>query len=225
MSQSIVRQLVVKDLMIMRNFVMLYWLGGFLSVAFVVLASGEVASTIGSILFIAAMAGAGVHALFQTIVEEKIKMNLPFIMSLPVTVREYTSAKLIANLLIFGSVWLTLSAASFVVFVGDDGMPVGSMPFLSIVLVGILAAYTVMLTITVVTASQGYAIFATVLGNLGLQALLWYIADLYPVRSFIGGNEAVWNTTVVSILCIFIAAIVGMLVLAVVLQFRKKDFI
>jgi hypothetical protein len=225
MSQSIVRQLVLKDLHIMRTYVLLYWAGGFASIAFVELVSSEVAGVVGFIMFVAAMAGAGIHALFQTVIEEKTKLNLPFIMSLPVTVKEYTIAKLTANLLIFGSVWLTLSAASFIVFIGDDGMPDGTMPFMSIILVAILMAYTLMLSTAVITASQGYAIVATVVGNIGLQAYLWLVADLYPIRSFIGGATAVWNTTAVSILIAQVAVVIVLLVLTVLVQFRKKDFI
>jgi hypothetical protein len=161
----------------------------------------------------------------QTVVEEKTKLNLPFIMSLPVTLRQYTVAKLAANLLIFGSVWLTLSVASFVIFIGDDGMPVGTMPFMSIILVAIFMAYTLMLVTAIVSGSQGYTIFATVVGNIGLQAYLWLIGDLYPIRAFIGGNEAVWNTTTVSILLGQVVVTVALLVMTVVVQFRKKDFV
>jgi hypothetical protein len=225
MSQSIVRQLVMKDLLIMRTYVLLYWIGGFFSIAFVVFISSEIAAVVGFILFVAAMAGAGIHAMFQTVVEERIRLNLPFVMSLPVTVKEYTVAKLIANLLIFVSVWITLSAASFAVFIGDDGMPDGTMPFMSIILVAILMAYTLMLSTAIISASQGYTIVATVVGNIGLQAYLWLVADLYPIRSFIGGTTAVWNTTVVTILFAQLFAVVALLVLTVLVQFRKKDFI
>jgi hypothetical protein len=225
MSQSIVSQLVFKDLHIMRTYMLLYWVGGLGSIALVVLVGGEAVGVVGFILFVSAMAGAGIHALYQTIVEEKLKLNLPFIMSLPVTVKEYTIAKLIANLLMFGSVWLTLSAASFIIFVGDDGMPEGTMPFLSITLVAIFLAYTVMLMTFVVTGSQGYAIFAMVFANIGTQACLWLVADLYPIRAFIGGNEAVWNTTAVSILLAEVAIVIALLVFTVFAQFRKRDFI
>lgn len=225
MSQSIVVQLVVKDLRIMRTFVLLYWAGGFASIAFVLLAGSEVAGIIGFILFIAAMAGAGIHALMQTIIEEKLKLNLPFIMSLPVTSKDYSIAKITANLLIFGSVWLTLSAASFVVFIGDDGMPKGMMPMMSIILVGIFLAYTMMLSTALISGSQGYTIFSTVVANLGMQGSIWLIGDLYAIRSFVGGNEAVWNTTAVSVLVIEVAIIVLLLMLTVFLQFRKKDFV
>lgn len=225
MSQSIVRQLVIKDLQIMRNFVLLYWAGGFASVAFVVLVDSEVAGTVGFMLFICAMAGAGIHSFYQTIIEEKIKLNLPFIMSLPVTLREYNVAKITANLLIFSSVWLTLSAASFVIFVGDDGLPTGIMPMMAIILVGIFLSYTMMLATALITGSQGYTIFALVFANIGTQGVMWFIADLYPIRSFIGGNEAVWNTTAVSVLLIEVLVIVLLLVLTVFVQFRKKDFV
>ena len=136
MNRSIVRQLVMKDLEIMKIPVLCWWAGAIAAVVLVVL-GGEVVGLYGSILFITGMAGAGIHAVMQTVVEERREQTLAFVMSLPITVREYTSAKLIANLAMFGAVWLTLSVASFVIFVGEEGMPDGTIPFVTIVLVGI----------------------------------------------------------------------------------------
>ena len=167
------------------------------------------------------MAAAGIHPIMATIVEERRDHTLAFVMSLPVTIREYTSAKLIANLLMFLSVWIT-SLASFVVFLGDGGMPDGTIPFGVILLVGILVAYTMILAVALVSESIGMSI---VVGNLGTQVFLWFVADLYAIRSVMGGREPVWNSTAVGIL-------LGQLTLALVLiagtfylQARKKDFI
>lgn len=224
MTQSIIRQLVWKDWHLMRNYVLLYWFGGFVAVA-VTKFGGTLGDVIGFILFICALAGAGIHALFETIINEKKDQNLPFIMSLPVTVREYTVAKIIFNLGVFLSVWITLSAASFYVFIGDDGFPAGMAPMVTIILVAVLLAYVIMLSVSLVWPTMTPAMTAVMIGNIGTQGYVWWIASLYPVRSLMGGNVAVWNTTVLSILAIQMTLTVALLVACVLLQYRKKDFV
>lgn len=224
MNRSIIKQLVLKDWHLMRNYVLLYWFGGFASVAITEF-GGAVGDVIGFILFICALAGAGVHALMETIINEKKEQNLPFIMSLPVTVREYTVAKIAFNLGVFLSVWVTLSAASYYVFIGDDGLPTGMVPLVTIILLAVLLAYVIMLAVALVWPTMTPAMSAVMVGNIGTQAYVWWIASLYPIRSLMGGNVAVWNTTAVSILAVQLALVVLLLVATVLLQYRKKDFV
>ncbi len=224
MTNSIIWQLILKDWHLMRSYILLYWFGGFAAVGITVLA-GDVGDLIGMILFICALAGAGIHAIFETIINEKKEQNLPFVMSLPVTVREYTIAKIAFNLGIFLSVWLTLSAASYLIFVGDNALPAGTIPFITIILFAVLLAYALMLSVCLVWSTMTPSMIAIMVGNIGTQAYLWWLASLYPIRSVIGGNVAVWNTTTVSVLAIQAALVVVMLVATVLLQYRKKDFI
>ena len=224
MSHSITTELVLKDWRIMRTPTLLYWAAGFAAIIVAVI-GGEAFGTISFIMFIAAMAGAGIHCLMATIVVERTEMNLPFIMSLPVTVKEFTQAKLVVNLTIFISVWVTLAAASLLIFIGPDSMPMGTLPFFCIILVAILMAYVIMLAVTMLSGSQGWAIGSTVVANIGTQVYLWFIADLHGIRSVIGGPEAVWTSTAVTVLVGEIALILALLWLTYALQSRKKDFV
>ena len=70
MSQSIVLQLVRKDLYLMRIPIICYWIGGFLAIAIAVF-GGDALGLPGFILFVVAMAAAGVHPILATIVEER----------------------------------------------------------------------------------------------------------------------------------------------------------
>ena len=224
MSQSIVRQLVLKDLYLMRVPIICYWVGGLLAIAIAVF-GGDAFGLPSFILFVVAMAAAGVHPIIATIVEERKQHTLAFVMSLPVTIRGYTSAKLIANLLMFLSVWVTLSLASFVVFLGDGGMPDGTIPFGMILLVGILVAYTIILAVSLVSESEGGAIVAIVVGNVGTQLFLFFVADLYTIRSVMGGRDPVWNATAVGILLGQLTLVLTLIAGTYYLQARKKDFI
>ena len=224
MHPSIVRQLVMKDLAIMKIPVICWWLGGVASVALVVF-GGPAFFIAGFMLFVTGMAGAGIHAVMQTVMEERREQTLPFIMSLPITVKEYTSAKLIANLAIFTTVWLTLSVASFVIFVGDEGMPAGAIPFVAIILVSIFLAYTAILMICLVMESIGYSVGAIIGANLLTQIYLRGVYELHGIRSVFRGSTAEWNTTALAVLGVQIVAILILITLTYVLQARKKDFI
>jgi ABC-type Na+ efflux pump permease subunit len=223
MSTSIVKQLVIKDLRIMKLYAIFYWLGGILAILIAVL-GGDAAGMAGIILFVAALFGAGVHSAWQTVVEEREKQTLAFVMSLPVSAREYTSAKLIANLLLVGGIWVTLSAASYMIFIGET-LPNGAIPFITVVLVAIFVAYIVFLTSVLMFESITAATIAMVAVNLVTQALLWWISDLHGIRSTIGGQVPVWNSTVVTVLTLQIGTVVGLLGLTYLLQSRKTSFV
>lgn len=224
MNTSIVKALVKKDFDIMRLPIIYWWLGGLLAIA-VVIFGGSGLFLFGFILFVTAMAGAGVHAVMQTVVEERREQTLAFIMSLPLTIREYTAAKLIVNVSMFGVVWLTLSVASMVIFLGDSGMQEGARPFVTIVLVGIFLAYAIILAVSMVTESIGWAIFSMVAANIGTQIFLHWASDLYGIRSVIKGDVAMWNSTELTILGGQILMIVGLIAMIFLLQTRKRDFI
>lgn len=227
MGPSIIKPLVLKDFEIMRTPILCWWTGGLLATALPWLFAGERVFMASLILFVTAMAGAGFHGVMQTVVEERREKTLPFIMSLPITVREYTSAKLVANLTLFAVVWITLSAASLVVAVGTADSPLakGTIPFISIVLVGILLAYTIVLTTSLVSESIGVSIAAIVIANIATQIFLWWIASLDGIRSTMGAGEAVWSRTALIVLGGQLLAVVGLLWLTYILQARKRDFI
>ena len=221
MSTSIVPQLVRKDLVLMKVPILLWWFGGVLAVVMTVALD---LFLFGMIVFVTCLAGAGMHPAVQTVVEERREKTLPFIMSLPITVREYTTAKLVANLVIFGVVWLTLSGASLIVFVGPEGLNAGALPFVVIVLVGIFLAYTIVLATSLVTESIGGAITAIVGANLVTQLFLWWVVDLEGMRTVVKGDVAVWNATAFAVLGGQLVAIVALLAVTYALQARKTDF-
>ncbi|NOX52207.1 MAG: hypothetical protein GXP16_16975 [Gammaproteobacteria bacterium] len=220
---SIVKQLVIKDLKIMKVPAICYWVSGLLSITLVSIV-GEPAGTIGFILFVSALFGVGVHAAMQTVTEEKQQQVLPFIMSLPITIRQYTSAKLIGNLILVGGIWATLTAASYVVFIGEL-LPTGAIPFVTIIWVGILLAYIVILATTLMARTITPAIVAMVGANLVTQALLWWVSTLHGIRSVIGGNVAVWNNTALTVLSLQVASIVLLVAMTYFVQSKKTDFV
>lgn len=224
MTRTIVRQLLIKDLRLMGLFTVLWWLLGVGSILLAIF-GGRGMEMPSFILFLTALGGAAIHLVMQTIVEERREKTLAFVMSLPVTISQYTRAKVILNLGLFGLVWLSLSAASYIIFIGDDGMPDGNMPFVTVMFVTILVAFVLILSVSLVTESMGWAIAAAAGGNIGTQIFLWWISDLPGFQATLGGPEAVWNGTALAVL----GALVGLATLLLVgtfwLQSRKTEFV
>jgi ABC-2 type transport system permease protein len=224
MTSSLVPILVRKDLRIMRVPSLLWWAGGLLSVVLVTIV-GERAFLFSFIIYVACMLGAGVHTVMQTVVEERRDKTLAFVMSLPITVREYTTAKLLANVTIFGLVWLTLSAATYLVFLGDGHIPPGAVPFVTILLVQSFVAFTLVLAVSLVSESMGWSVASTVAANLGSQLMLWWVTSLPGVAEFMGGDTAVWSRTIWTVLIGQSGIILALLLGTYSLQARKTDFI
>ncbi len=222
-SPTIVRELIKKDLQIMKVPSLCYWLGGIGAILLAVF-FGDAAGTIAFILFVSVLFGAGVHAAMQTVTEERREQNLPFIMSLPVTISDYTVAKMSANLMLVGTIWLTLSAASYVIFIGDV-MPKGTIPFLTIILVAIFLAYVIILATTVVFQGLAPAIIAVVAANLGTQAYIWWISEFHDVRSTVNGMEAVWNNTYLTVIGLQVAAVCALIAFTFYSQSKKTEFL
>lgn len=219
----VIGELIRKDLAIMKVPFICYWLAGFGSIAIAV-TMGDTAGNIAFILFVTVLFGSGIHASMTTVTEERREQNLPFIMSLPITVQDWTVAKMTANLLLVGGIWLTLSAASFVVFIGE-AMPNGTIPFATIILVGILLAYLIVLTTAIVFQSITPAIIAIVGANLGTQAYLWWISTFHGIRATVNGMEAVWNGTALTVLGLQCAAIGLLIGLTFYAQSKKTEFL
>ena len=76
MTQSIARQLIRKDLRIMKIPAVGYFLGGLLAILVAVF-GGDSSGTIAFILFISCLFGVGVHCAMQTVTEERREQNLP----------------------------------------------------------------------------------------------------------------------------------------------------
>ncbi len=222
--RTIIWQLIRKDLTIMKIPTMLWWLCGLFAV-FVIALGGKEMLNFAAILFVSGMVGAGIHAAFRTVVEERREQTLPFIMSLPVTIGQYNTAKLMANLMIFSFVWSTLSVVAYFLVINGETLPAGSIPFLAIILIAIFLAYMVILATSLITEAVGGSIAAMIGANIGAQLMLWWVVSLEGIGSTVKGPVAVWNGTALTVLAVEIAAIVILIVVTYLLQARKREFI
>ncbi|HKI00712.1 MAG TPA: hypothetical protein VKK31_01910 [Thermoanaerobaculia bacterium] len=224
MNTYMVKRLILKDWYFNRWTIVSYIAAG--AVALVLLGMGnEGAFFAGTILLVTVLIALGIHLTMATVVEERKEMTLPFVMSLPISAREYTTAKILANLLIFLVPWGTLLIASFALIAGSAALPDGLIPFTAVVLTEIFVSTCLILAVALVSESQGWTIGAIVLGNLGFNGFLYFVSHIPSMGSTMKGPDIIWNQAAVTLLLAELAAVLLLLGLTFWLQSRKTDFI
>lgn len=229
MSASIVSQLVTKDLRLMRGTIVSFALVSLVLIAALSFLIGRIPNwivfNIGFIMLIGPAGTCGIVVLIKSNVFEKEKSTQSFIMSLPLTVKEFTRAKLWLNLPVFGIFWLIVSAAAFYFAFGRGLFPLGAIPFVTMVFLGVFVAYACILSTSLLTQSLGVTVLAITLFELATSAYLWTVAFISPIAEHIWGAVPVWNPTAIAILTAQALVAATVLLATVFVQSRKRDFI
>lgn len=223
MNSTMVRRLVLKDWYFQRWVILSYTLAGIFSLWLLSLAS-EGTFYAGSILLLTIVISVGIHLIMATVINERKEQTLPFIMSLPISYREYTTAKVLANVVIFLVPWTVITAGSCAVVL-VTGIPDGLIPFIVLVLTQLFAGYILTLAAAVVTESIGWTIGAMVFGNLFIQYFMYAVSHNTTIAAGMKGAVVAWSRPAVLVVSAEVAAIVLLLTLTFYLQARKKDFL
>ena len=222
MNSFMIKRLILKDWYLYRWPIVGYFVVGLMAIG-IVASGGEMAFNAGSILLITVIIALGMHLAIATTVAEHTEHTLPFVMSLPISITDYTAAKLLGNLLIYLVPWsLLLGGACLLFTLRNAG---GVIPFTVLTLVELFASYALTLAIALVSESMAWTIVVTVILNLSLQGYLYFVSHIPAIADTINGPTAVWSSVAVTLLVVQLAIIVVGLGLAFFLQARKTDFI
>lgn len=229
MSNSIIPQLVRKDFLMVRKMILIFCVAMLASIAAICMIFGRVPNVVflnlGITLLIAPSVTCGIVLLMKTIVMEKQKSTQLFIMSLPVTVKEFTLSKLLLNLPVFTVFWLVITGVAFYFSFGRGVFPNGTVPFITMIFLGVFVAYVGVLSVALIYQSYGITVITMLCVELGTPAYLWVIAYLEPINSHIYSQQMVWNSTAIGIVVIQIIAAAGVLLITWRIQNKKCDFI
>jgi hypothetical protein len=223
MNYSMVKSLIFKDWYFQRQAILLSLAGGALSLGIVVF-GGQAGFTIGLILLVTVMVMLSAMTVLGNTLGERENQTLAFAMSLPISYLEYTTSKILGNLLIFVPFWLALVAGSLALIVATPVIH-GFFAFTIIMAVEILVSTCLMIAVALVTESKGWAISAMVTGNVALNVVGYLVAQIPGIKDGMFGTAIYWNPTATILLAIEFALILLLLGIAFFIQSRKKDFI
>ena len=183
-----------------------------------------VAFLLGLILLIMVIISIGAQMAVATIVTERKEQTLPFVMSLPISYREYTASKIWGNLLIFLVPWLTMVLGSFGLLLWSPSSR-GLLPYAAIMSTEILLSTCLILTVALITESQGWAVAAIMVGNLAVNGIGYVVAHIGGIAKGMWGPTIQWSGAASVVLVAEFATVGLLLGVTFFVQGRKKDFL
>ncbi|MEO7775662.1 MAG: hypothetical protein ABIT61_13470 [Steroidobacteraceae bacterium] len=223
MNAAMIRHLVAKDWSFQRLPVALGGVGGAIGLALMI-ARSDAAFYVGVVLLASAVISLGIYLLFMSVVNERTEGMLPFVMSLPIGVREYTAAKLLANMLLFLLPWAALAAGAVTVILIRDSVPDGLVPYAVVLLLHLLTGYVLSLGTALVTSSPGWTIAVAGTANIVFQGFMYWTSHLPDVAPTLAGPVAVWSASIRWLILAELLAIVGILCVTWMWRTRQTDF-
>ncbi len=224
MNAFMIRRLVAKDWAFLRWPLTGYLVGGLAALSLIAF-GGTVAFNVGGVLLLTTIISLGIHLIMLTVVNERNDHTLTFVMSLPIDVRDYTTAKILANVAIYGAAWTALAVGAVAVIAGRAAVPDGLIPFALTVLLEMFAGYAVMLAVALVSESMSWTIGAMVVGNLAVQGVMYWVSNVPAVKADLLHDRIAWPPQVLGVLAAEILVIGLALGLTFFLQSRKTDFL
>ncbi len=224
MNFAMVKCLILKDWYLQRLPIALSLLGGGVAMAILIL-GGKAGFTLGLILLVTVLIASTAISTTNMTVLERREQTLPFVMSLPISFREYTTAKLIAILTVFLLPWTLLMGASFAVLELSPTHSQGLIPYVAIMGTEILVSTCFIAAVGLITESQGWTITAVMIGNVAFNVMGFLVAHIDGVSRYMFGPAVRWTPMSTGLLVAEYATIALMLGGTFLVQSRKKDFL
>ena len=216
--------LFLKDLYLSRRPLFAYFVAGITCTAIGVVPQPTFAF-IGFVLILTVAIGSGMHLLGELLLSEGNDQTRAFILSLPVSLLDYSLAKIAVVLTAFLIPWSTMFAFSIVLTAALPWSHVGAIPMLVVVFLELLAAYALQLVTAVISESTGWTVCVMVACNVFLNVFLMKLFQSPEVQEMSKSDVLTFSPLMVQIMCIELGLIVAALVMALAVQTRKRDLV
>lgn len=224
MNSAMIKRLILKDWYLHRLPILLSLAGGAASMA-IVFYGGKAGFMLGIILLVTVLVSIGATLTVNMTVLERKEQTLAFIMSLPVSYRDYTASKLLGVLAIFLIPWTMFMAGGLALLALGPGMQRGLAPYVAMMGLEILASTCLIAAVGLITESQGWTITAVMIGNLALNGIGYLLAHLAPIAKDMYGPVARWSPVSLALLLGEAGTILLILGGTFLVQSRKRDFL
>jgi ABC-2 type transport system permease protein len=225
MNWAMVTRLIWKDWYLNRVAILASIVGGIATLGVISAMHGSLITMIlGIIVVVTILIGVGSKVMMSAVTERKTQ-TLPFVMSLPIGYREYTTAKILGSLLSYVALWTALVFGMVATILLGRGFPHGLIPFVLIMSVELLMSNCLVTAVSVSTESEGWTIAATQLGVLTVNGIGWWIVRFPAIGGTMSSTTVRWSGTATALLAAELAVIALMIATTFFVQARKRDFV
>ncbi len=166
-----VRILFLKDLFLSRRYLFAYFTAGLASVALACTPSSTL-SYVGFILMITVAIASGIHFIGTLMLGESTDQTRLFVMSLPVSLLDYSIGKISVVLTTYLIPWTSMLACLTILTFALPGSKHGAAVLLPVIFLFLLSTFMIQLVTAVISESVGWTICMMVACNVGLNVFL-----------------------------------------------------
>jgi hypothetical protein len=216
--------LFLKDLYLSRRPLFWYFAAALLCSAMNVIPNPTL-SFVGFVMILTVAIGSGMHLVGELLLSEGSEQTRTFILSLPVSLLDYSVAKIAVVLTTFLIPWLTMFACSVILTSVLPWGKAGAVPVLVVVFLELLAAYTVQLVTAVISESVGWTIGVMVACNVFLTLFLMVLFQNPEVSESMKSSVPIPSPLLLKVIGVEVAIIIVALAMAFFMQLRKRDLV
>jgi hypothetical protein len=224
MNLQAIRILFMKDLFLSRRHMFAYFAGG-VAAAAITCVPEKTISFVGFILILTLAIAAGIHLIGTLLLSETSDQTRSFVMSMPVSLLDYSVGKISVVLTTYLIPWTVMFALTVV---GTFTMPwakQGSVVVLPAIFFFLLAGFAIQLVTAVASESVGWTISVMVGCNVTLNIFLMKLFAIPEVEAMVKSDSLGWPLIILQILGVEVLIVITAIALALLFQSRKRDLI
>lgn len=188
-------------------------------------AFGATAFNVGALAWMTAVIACGVMLAIYGVTQERKEQSLQFVLSLPVSIREYVFAKTAGLLLSYLLPWLVATASAIVLVLASPGVPDGMLPYAALLSGFLLANFSVVLCGALHARSEAAVVALIILTNMAVSVFMFIVGALPGIRDHLSGPVPVWNGTVLNVLLVELLVFAFAVTLPLATAARRRDFL
>lgn len=222
MNLQAIRILFLKDLFLSRRQLFAYFVAGMAASGLVCIPNSTLAF-VGFILVVTVAIAAGIHLIGTLLLSETTDQTRLFVMSLPISLLDYSIGKISVVLTTYLIPW-TAMFASLVIATFLLGKQ-GNVAVLPAIFLFLLSGFMLQLVTAVISESVGWTICVMVGCNVGLNVFLMQLFAITEVTDVVKSEVLSWPNVVLQIIAVELLVIALALATAFVFQTRKRDLV
>ena len=224
MNMQLIAHLVKKDWDLNQGPMIAYLVLGVIAL-WLTITDFQYSFAIGSIMLIGVVVTIGIHMVIATVTNDRKNQTLTFMMSLPISYREYTVAKMVANIGVAAGTWIFLYGILTALIFFLEPIPDGMHPFATLTMLYLLMIFFILLTTSMLFESEAVTIVVMTVMNISISLFMMWMGNNEQIGHLIEGPVAQWTPDAVNTLIGLIAVMVISTAVTFVLQSRKRNFI
>lgn len=220
---DMVGKLIIKDWQVYQKQLAGYVAAMLLALGLVGMGTPMMAAA-GALLLLVLLLVVGSYAIHSSITAERKQQTVPFIMSLPVTPMDVYWGKLLANLVIYLVPFL-LVVAGLLALILTTPRPDGTVPWVVVVALFLLANFCVSLCVAIAVDSEGWNIFAMLVLMTLIGPFIYWVSRLDGIIQYLQTDDIVWSAPVLGIVAAELAVIAMAIFVTNWMHARKASFL